>query len=177
MSQVDRFVFPDGHGVIVLASGRWLNLGCASGHPDFVISCSFTNQVLAPLDSLIGNSGHFDNIGMAGLEKLEGIQVENMKRQVDRFVFQDGHRVIVLASGRQLNLGCDTGHPSCAMPSSCTNQGFEGNQGLQDDAYLRTCFQILSLIMMPSAVVAATTQKLVLSGRVDLSGAVNIIIM
>merc|ERR1711950_35468 len=50
--QVDRFVFPDGHGVIVLASGRLLNLGCATGHPSFVMSCSFTNQVLAQLDIL-----------------------------------------------------------------------------------------------------------------------------
>merc|ERR1712034_162268 len=48
--QVDRFVFPDGHGVIVLASGRLLNLGCATGHPSFVMSCSFTNQVLAQID-------------------------------------------------------------------------------------------------------------------------------
>lgn len=43
--QVDRFIFPDGHGVIVLAEGRLLNLGCATGHPSFVMSCSFTNQV------------------------------------------------------------------------------------------------------------------------------------
>merc|ERR1712205_274013 len=48
--QVDRFVFPDGHGVIILASGRLCNLGCATGHPSFVMSCSFTNQVLAQLD-------------------------------------------------------------------------------------------------------------------------------
>ena len=40
--QVDRSVFPDGHGIIVLASGRLLNLGCAMGHPSFVMSCSFT---------------------------------------------------------------------------------------------------------------------------------------
>merc|ERR1719364_362758 len=50
--QVDRFVFPDGHGVIILASGRLCNLGCATGHPSFVMSCSFTNQVLAQLDLL-----------------------------------------------------------------------------------------------------------------------------
>merc|ERR1711920_337166 len=48
--QVDRFVFEDGHGIIMLASGRLLNLGCATGHPSFVMSCSFTNQVLAQLD-------------------------------------------------------------------------------------------------------------------------------
>merc|ERR1712032_38577 len=50
--QTDRFVFPDGHGIIMLASGRLLNLGCATGHPSFVMSCSFTNQVLAQLDIL-----------------------------------------------------------------------------------------------------------------------------
>merc|ERR1711862_912038 len=48
--QVDRFEFPDGHGIIVLACGRLLNLGCATGHPSFVMSCSFTNQTLAQLD-------------------------------------------------------------------------------------------------------------------------------
>merc|ERR1711964_231843 len=48
--QVDRFEFPDGHGVIVLAAGRLLNLGCATGHPSFVMSCSFTNQALAQID-------------------------------------------------------------------------------------------------------------------------------
>merc|ERR1719162_565895 len=50
--QVDRFIFPDGHGIIMLASGRLCNLGCATGHPSFVMSCSFTNQVLAQLDLL-----------------------------------------------------------------------------------------------------------------------------
>jgi len=48
--QVDRFVFPDGHGIIILAEGRLLNLGCATGHPSFVMSCSFTNQVIAQID-------------------------------------------------------------------------------------------------------------------------------
>ena len=48
--QVDKFVFPDGHGVIVLAEGRLLNLGCATGHPSFVMSSSFTNQTLAQVE-------------------------------------------------------------------------------------------------------------------------------
>merc|ERR1712086_182180 len=47
---VDKFVFADGTGVIVLAEGRLLNLGCATGHPSFVMSCSFTNQALAQLE-------------------------------------------------------------------------------------------------------------------------------
>merc|ERR1712238_92125 len=48
--QVDRFVFADGHGIIVLAEGRLLNLGCATGRPSFVMSCSFTNQALAQIE-------------------------------------------------------------------------------------------------------------------------------
>jgi len=48
--QVDRWVFADGHGILVLAEGRLLNLGCATGHPSFVMSCSFTNQVVAQLE-------------------------------------------------------------------------------------------------------------------------------
>jgi len=74
-------------------------------------------------NAIIGNIGHFDNeIDMSGLEKLEGIKVENIKPQVDRFIFPDGHGVIVLASGRLLNLGCATGHPSFVMSCSFTNQ-------------------------------------------------------
>jgi adenosylhomocysteinase len=48
--QVDRWIFPDGHGIIMLAEGRLLNLGCATGHPSFVMSCSFTNQVVGQLE-------------------------------------------------------------------------------------------------------------------------------
>jgi adenosylhomocysteinase len=47
--QVDRFTFPDGHSILLLAEGRLVNLGCASGHPSFVMSASFSNQVLAQL--------------------------------------------------------------------------------------------------------------------------------
>jgi adenosylhomocysteinase len=48
--QVDQFFFPDGHAIIMLAEGRLLNLGCATGHPSFVMSCSFTNQVVAQVE-------------------------------------------------------------------------------------------------------------------------------
>ena len=48
--QVDRFIFPDGHGIIILAEGHLLNLGCATGHPSFVMSSSFTNQTLAQIE-------------------------------------------------------------------------------------------------------------------------------
>merc|ERR1712139_126727 len=76
-------------------------------------------------NAIVGNIGHFDNeIDMAGLEKAVGSggKVENIKPQVDRFVFPNGNGVIVLASGRLLNLGCATGHPSFVMSCSFTNQ-------------------------------------------------------
>jgi len=74
-------------------------------------------------NAIVGNIGHFDNeIDMEGLEEMAGIKVENVKPQVDRFVFPDGHGIIVLASGRLLNLGCATGHPSFVMSCSFTNQ-------------------------------------------------------
>jgi len=74
-------------------------------------------------NAIVGNIGHFDNeIDMAGLEEFKGIKVENIKPQVDRFEFPDGHGIIVLASGRLLNLGCATGHPSFVMSCSFTNQ-------------------------------------------------------
>merc|ERR1719359_1204858 len=73
--------------------------------------------------AIVGNIGHFDNeIDMAGLESFKGIKVENIKAQVDRYIFPDGHGIIVLASGRLLNLGCATGHPSFVMSCSFTNQ-------------------------------------------------------
>merc|ERR1711865_1011688 len=63
-------------------------------------------------NAIVGNIGHFDNeIDMAGLEKTAGIKVENVKPQVDRFVFPNGHGIIMMASGRLCNLGCATGHP------------------------------------------------------------------
>jgi adenosylhomocysteinase len=74
-------------------------------------------------NAIVGNIGHFDNeIDMAGLENYPGIECINIKDQVDRFVFPDGHGVIVLARGRLLNLGCATGHPSFVMSCSFANQ-------------------------------------------------------
>jgi adenosylhomocysteinase len=73
--------------------------------------------------AVVGNIGHFDNeIDMAGLKKVKGLRRVNIKPQYDAFVFPDGHRVLVLAEGRLLNLGCATGHPSFVMSSSFTNQ-------------------------------------------------------
>merc|ERR1712050_448873 len=97
-------------------------------------------------NAIVGNIGHFDNeIEMAGLEGYEGIKVENIKPQVDRFEFPDGHGVIVLASGRLLNLGCATGHPSFVMSCSFTNQvlgqldllkNWKESKGYKNEVYL-----------------------------------------
>jgi adenosylhomocysteinase len=73
--------------------------------------------------AIVGNIGHFDNeIDMAGLERTPGIERINIKPQVDKWVFPDGHAIIVLSEGRLLNLGNATGHPSFVMSNSFTNQ-------------------------------------------------------
>jgi adenosylhomocysteinase len=73
-------------------------------------------------NAIVGNIGHFDNeLDMDGLENYPGIKIIEIKAQVDRFVFPDGHGIIVLARGRLLNLGCATGHPSFVMSCSFTN--------------------------------------------------------
>jgi adenosylhomocysteinase len=73
--------------------------------------------------AIVGNIGHFDNeIDMAGLKKVKGIERIEIKPQYDEFRFPDGHSVMVLAEGRLLNLGCATGHPSFVMSASFTNQ-------------------------------------------------------
>jgi adenosylhomocysteinase len=59
-NQVDQWVFSDGHAVIILAEGRLLNLGCATGHPSFVMSNSFTNQVMAQIE-LFTHTDNFEN--------------------------------------------------------------------------------------------------------------------
>merc|ERR1711959_670688 len=96
-------------------------------------------------NAIVGNIGHFDNeIDVAGLE-TEGCKCENIKPQVDRYVFADGHGVILLAAGRLLNLGCATGHPSFVMSCSFTNQvlaqldilkNWKENKGYKNDVYL-----------------------------------------
>jgi adenosylhomocysteinase len=73
--------------------------------------------------AIVGNIGHFDNeIDMAGLKKVQGLERINIKPQYDEFRFPDGHSVMILAEGRLLNLGCATGHPSFVMSASFTNQ-------------------------------------------------------
>jgi hypothetical protein len=91
--------------------------------------------------AIVCNIGHFDNeIDVASLEKCEW---EEIKPQVDHVIFPDGKRIILLAKGRLVNLGCGTGHPSFVMSSSFANQtiaqielftkqdAYEGRQGLR----------------------------------------------
>lgn len=74
-------------------------------------------------NAIVCNIGHFDNeIDVGGLKKYPGIKKENIKPQVDKYTFPDGHSIVLLAEGRLVNLGCATGHPSFVMSNSFTNQ-------------------------------------------------------
>jgi len=72
--------------------------------------------------SIVCNIGHFDNEIQVGRLTAKGIKRLNIKPQVDRYTFPDGHAIYVLAEGRLVNLGCATGHPSFVMSNSFTNQ-------------------------------------------------------
>jgi len=73
--------------------------------------------------SIVCNIGHFDNeIQVSRLEKWAGIKKINIKPQVDKYIYPDGHAIFLLAEGRLVNLGCATGHPSFVMSNSFTNQ-------------------------------------------------------
>ncbi len=73
--------------------------------------------------SIVCNIGHFDHeIDVSRLEEYPGMRRENIKPQVDRYIFPDGHCIYLLAEGRLVNLGCATGHPSFVMSNSFTNQ-------------------------------------------------------
>lgn len=74
-------------------------------------------------EAIVCNIGHFDNeIQVEGLEKWAGIKKLNIKPQVDKYIYPDGHCIYLLAEGRLVNLGCATGHPSFVMSNSFTNQ-------------------------------------------------------
>jgi adenosylhomocysteinase len=96
-------------------------------------------------NAIVGNIGHFDNeIDMAGLARLPGVQRVNIKPQVDEWVFADGHSIIILAEGRLLNLGCATGHPSFVMSNSFTNQVIA-----QVELYTHTDFYERKVYVLP----------------------------
>jgi len=97
---------------------------------DIFITCTGNKDIITAEDmarmkhqAIVGNIGHFDNeIDMAGLEQYPGVTKVNIKPQVDEWVFEDGHAIIVLSEGRLLNLGNATGHPSFVMSNSFSNQ-------------------------------------------------------
>jgi adenosylhomocysteinase len=92
----------------------------ATGNKDIITAAQMAKM---KDKAIVGNIGHFDNeIDMAGLKKMPGIEHVNIKPQYDEWRFADGHSVLVLAEGRLLNLGCATGHPSFVMSASFTNQ-------------------------------------------------------
>ena len=91
----------------------------ATGNKDIIMVSSMAQM---KNNAIVGNIGHFDNeIDMAGLENYPGIKRMEIKPQVDRYTFPDGHGIIILAQGRLLNLGCATGHPSFVMSCSFSN--------------------------------------------------------
>ena len=92
----------------------------ATGNKDIILA---SHMAKMKDQAIVCNIGHFDNeIDMAGLTKTPGITKENIKPQVDKWIFPDGHYILLLAEGRLVNLGCATGHPSFVMSASFTNQ-------------------------------------------------------
>ncbi|MHB1537161.1 MAG: adenosylhomocysteinase [Solirubrobacteraceae bacterium] len=92
----------------------------ATGNRDIITAADMARM---KHQAIVGNIGHFDNeIDLAELAQVPGIERVNIKPQVDEWVFPDGHAIIVLSEGRLLNLGNATGHPSFVMSNSFTNQ-------------------------------------------------------
>ncbi len=106
---------------------RVVTMAEAAPKGNIFVTCTGNLRVITRMDmeqmqdqAIICNIGHFDSeIDIAGLRDLPW---ENIKPQVDHVIFPDGKRVIVLAEGRLVNLGCATGHPSFVMSNSFTNQ-------------------------------------------------------
>ncbi len=106
---------------------RVVTMDYASDKADIFVTATGSKDVITHVhmlkmknQAIVCNIGHFDNeIDVAGLEKYDW---ENIKPQVDHVIFPDGKRIILLAEGRLVNLGCGTGHPSYVMSSSFANQ-------------------------------------------------------
>jgi adenosylhomocysteinase len=100
--QVHEFVFPDGHSIIVLAEGRLLNLGCATGHPSFVMSMSFTNQVLAQIE-LFTKTGNYP-LGVYVLpkqldEKVARLHIDSLGVKLTKLTHEQADYIGVPAEG------------------------------------------------------------------------------
>ena len=92
----------------------------ATGNKDII---TFDHMKRMKDQAIICNIGHFDNeIQMDVLNNDSTTKRENIKPQVDKYTFEDGHQIFILAEGRLVNLGCATGHPSFVMSNSFTNQ-------------------------------------------------------
>jgi len=92
----------------------------ATGNKDVITTEHMTRM---KDQAIVCNIGHFDNeIQVEKMNDLEGIRKINIKPQVDKYIFPDGHAIFMLAEGRLVNLGCATGHPSFVMSNSFTNQ-------------------------------------------------------
>jgi adenosylhomocysteinase len=101
--QYDEWIFPDGHSVLILAEGRLLNLGCATGHPSFVMSASFTNQVLAQLEL------HQNN---AQYERKVYVLPKRLDEKVARLHLDKlGVRLTQLSAAQAAYIGVDVGGP------------------------------------------------------------------
>src|SRR5262245_29512730 len=99
------------------AAGKPDLFGAAASNIDIV---THAHMLRMKNNAIVCNIGHFDNeIDVASLRKYSW---ENVKPQVDHVIFPDGKRIILLAEGRLVNLGCATGHPSYVMSSSFANQ-------------------------------------------------------
>jgi adenosylhomocysteinase len=92
----------------------------ATGNRDII---RYEHMLKMKDQAIVCNIGHFDNeIQMDRLNKARGVQKINIKPQVDKYLFPDGHAIFILAEGRLVNLGCATGHPSFVMSNSFSNQ-------------------------------------------------------
>ena len=92
----------------------------ATGNKDII---TLEHMLRMKDQAIVCNIGHFDNeIQMDELNRFKGIKVINIKPQVDKYQFPDGHAIFILAEGRLVNLGCATGHPSFVMSNSFSNQ-------------------------------------------------------
>jgi adenosylhomocysteinase len=113
-----------------MAGYRVVTVEDALPHADIFVTCTGNRDIITAEhmsrmkdQAIVCNIGHFDNeIQVDALEAWPGVVKENIKPQVDKYTFPDGHSIFLLAEGRLINLGCATGHPSFVMSNSFTNQ-------------------------------------------------------